>query len=51
MRGWNGPRSRGIQSALDARVALEAGGAKLPGPVKLAMKLTSKVMTKSVYYV
>ena len=33
-----------------ATVALEAGGAKLPGPVKLAMKLTSKVMTKSVYY-
>ena len=33
-----------------ATVALEAGGAELPGPVKLAMKLTSKVMTKSVYY-
>jgi ubiquinone biosynthesis monooxygenase Coq7 len=33
-----------------ATVALEAGGAKLPLPIKLAMKLTSKVMTKSVYY-
>lgn len=33
-----------------ATVALEAGGAKLPGPVKSAMKLTSKLMTKSVYY-
>lgn len=33
-----------------ATVALEAGGAELPGPVKLAMKLTSKLMTKSVYY-
>lgn len=33
-----------------ATVALEAGGAALPGPVKLAMKLTSKIMTKSVYY-
>ncbi len=33
-----------------ATVALEAGGAELPGPIKLAMKLTSKVMTKSVYY-
>jgi ubiquinone biosynthesis monooxygenase Coq7 len=33
-----------------ATVALEAGGAELPGPVKLAMKLTSTLMTKSVYY-
>jgi ubiquinone biosynthesis monooxygenase Coq7 len=33
-----------------ATVALEAGGAVLPTPVKLAMKLTSKIMTKSVYY-
>ncbi|MEN8166876.1 MAG: 2-polyprenyl-3-methyl-6-methoxy-1,4-benzoquinone monooxygenase [Pseudomonadota bacterium] len=33
-----------------ATVALEAGGAELPVPVKLAMKLTSKIMTKSVYY-
>jgi 3-demethoxyubiquinol 3-hydroxylase len=33
-----------------AKVALEAGGAKLPAPVRLAMKLTSKLMTKSVYY-
>ncbi len=33
-----------------ATVALEAGGAELPAPIKLAMKLTSKLMTKSVYY-
>jgi ubiquinone biosynthesis monooxygenase Coq7 len=33
-----------------ATVALEAGGAELPGPIRLAMKLTSKLMTKSVYY-
>ncbi len=33
-----------------ATVALEAGGAELPAPVKLAMKLTSKIMTKTVYY-
>lgn len=33
-----------------ATVALEAGGATLPAPIKMAMKLTSKVMTKSVYY-
>ena len=33
-----------------AKMALEAGGAALPGPIKLAMKLTSKLMTGSVYY-
>ena len=33
-----------------ATVALEGGGAPLPGPIKLAMKLTSKVMTKTVYW-
>ena len=30
--------------------AMEAGGAELPAPIKQAMKLTSKIMTKSVYY-
>lgn len=34
-----------------AETAIEHGGAPLPMPVKLAMKLTSKVMTKTVYYV
>ena len=34
-----------------ANLALAAGGAELPGPVKLAMKLTSKVMTKTVYWI
>ncbi|MCU7882236.1 MAG: 2-polyprenyl-3-methyl-6-methoxy-1,4-benzoquinone monooxygenase [Candidatus Thiodiazotropha sp. (ex Lucinoma aequizonata)] len=33
-----------------ATVALEAGGAALPTPIKMAMKLISKVMTKLVYY-
>ena len=33
-----------------ATTALEAGGAELPFPIKTAMKLTSKVMTKTVYY-
>ncbi|MBL3528727.1 MAG: 2-polyprenyl-3-methyl-6-methoxy-1,4-benzoquinone monooxygenase [gamma proteobacterium endosymbiont of Lamellibrachia anaximandri] len=33
-----------------ATVALEAGGAELPEPVKQAMKFTSKLMTKSVWY-
>lgn len=33
-----------------ATQALEAGGAPLPAPIRLAMKLTSKVMTKTVYW-
>jgi ubiquinone biosynthesis monooxygenase Coq7 len=33
-----------------ATTALEAGGVELPPPIKLAMQLTSKLMTKSVYY-
>ena len=33
-----------------ATLALEGGGAELPAPVKIAMKLTSKIMTKSVYW-
>jgi len=34
-----------------ATVALEAGGADLPPPFKSLMKLTSKIMTKSVYWI
>jgi len=34
-----------------AEVAKAAGGASLPGPIKLAMRLTSKIMTRSVYWV
>ena len=33
-----------------ATVALEGGGARLPIPIKQLMKLTSKVMTKTVYW-
>ncbi len=33
-----------------ATVALEGGGARLPEPIKQVMKLTSKVMTKTVYW-
>lgn len=33
-----------------AELAKNAGGAPLPGPVKLAMRLTSKVMTRTVYW-
>lgn len=34
-----------------ARTASEAGGAELPGPIRLAMKLSAKVMTGTVYWV
>jgi 3-demethoxyubiquinol 3-hydroxylase len=34
-----------------ANLALAAGGAELPGPIKLAMRLTSKVMTKTAYWI
>jgi ubiquinone biosynthesis monooxygenase Coq7 len=27
------------------------GGAELPGPIKLAMKLASRVMTRSAYWI
>ncbi len=33
-----------------ATKALAAGGAVLPAPIRLAMRLTSKVMTRTVYY-
>lgn len=34
-----------------ATTALHAGGTELPAPVKSFMKLTSKIMTKSVYWI
>ncbi len=34
-----------------AENAIQYGAAKLPAPIKSAMKLMSKVMTKSVYYI
>jgi ubiquinone biosynthesis monooxygenase Coq7 len=34
-----------------AEVASAAGGAPLPAPIRLAMQLTSKVMTRSVYWI
>jgi ubiquinone biosynthesis monooxygenase Coq7 len=33
-----------------ANMAQAAGGAELPAPIKLAMKMTSKLMTRSVYW-
>jgi ubiquinone biosynthesis monooxygenase Coq7 len=40
-----------LDEAGHATKALEAGGVPLPGPIRLAMRLTSKVMTRTVYYV
>ncbi len=34
-----------------ATTALEAGGARLPLPIRLAMKATSKIMTRTSYWV
>jgi ubiquinone biosynthesis monooxygenase Coq7 len=34
-----------------ADLARAAGAASLPGPIKLAMNLTSKIMTRSVYWI
>lgn len=33
-----------------AEIAISAGGKKLPLPLRLGMKLTAKIMTKTVYY-
>jgi ubiquinone biosynthesis monooxygenase Coq7 len=40
-----------IDEAGHATSAMSHGGAELPAPVKLAMKLGSKVMTKTAYWV
>ncbi|EWH00045.1 2-nonaprenyl-3-methyl-6-methoxy-1,4-benzoquinol hydroxylase [Halomonas sp. BC04] len=42
-------RQMAIDEAHHAQLALEAGGARFPAPVKFGMSLMSKVMTKSVY--
>ena len=34
-----------------AHLAVAAGGAPLPGPVKEAMRLAARVMTQSVYWI
>jgi len=53
----NDDRSRAILEQMKqdeihhADVAQQAGSAELPFPVKLAMKLTSKMMTGSVYWI
>lgn len=38
-----------VDEAQHARSAIEAGGAELPAPVRLLMKLTAKVMTTTAY--
>ena len=40
-----------IDEACHATMALSHGGAELPLPVKLAMKMSSKVMTQTAYWV
>ncbi|MCE8004336.1 2-polyprenyl-3-methyl-6-methoxy-1,4-benzoquinone monooxygenase [Billgrantia ethanolica] len=42
-------RQMAIDEAHHAQLALEAGGARFPAPIKFGMSLMSKVMTKSVY--
>jgi ubiquinone biosynthesis monooxygenase Coq7 len=37
--------------ARHATSAINHGGAELPGPVKVAMKASSKVMTETAYWV
>ena len=40
-----------VDEARHARTAAEHGGAELPEPVKLAMKLGSRVMTRTAYWI
>jgi len=40
-----------IDEASHATMALSHGGAELPAPVKVVMKLGSKIMTKTAYWV
>jgi 3-demethoxyubiquinol 3-hydroxylase len=40
-----------VDETRHSEMAKELGGAELPLPVKLAMKATSKIMTKTVYWV
>jgi ubiquinone biosynthesis monooxygenase Coq7 len=40
-----------IDEGKHATTAIESGGVDLPQPIKMLMKLTSKVMTKSVYWI
>jgi ubiquinone biosynthesis monooxygenase Coq7 len=40
-----------VDETRHSEMAQEMGGAKLPGPVRWAMKLSSKVMTRTVYRV
>ncbi len=40
-----------IDEAEHAKTAEDAGAAKLPPPIKAAMQLTSKIMTKTAYYI
>lgn len=40
-----------LDEAKHAATAVNLGGAQLPAPVKMAMRLTSKIMTKTTYWI
>ena len=40
-----------VDEARHARTAIEHGGAELPEPIKLAMKLGSRIMTRTAYWI
>ncbi|MFA7281399.1 MAG: 2-polyprenyl-3-methyl-6-methoxy-1,4-benzoquinone monooxygenase [Sterolibacterium sp.] len=50
-RSWEILEQMRIDEKSHADTAVRLGAQELPAPVKLAMRLTSKVMTKAAYYV
>ncbi len=50
-RSWEILEQMRIDEKSHADTAVRLGAQELPAPVKLAMQLTSKVMTKAAYYV
>jgi len=50
-RSWEILEQMRIDEKSHAATAVRLGAQELPAPVKLAMQLTSKVMTKAAYYV
>ncbi len=49
-RSWEILEQMRIDEKSHADTAVRLGAQELPAPVKLAMQLTSKVMTKAAYY-
>jgi ubiquinone biosynthesis monooxygenase Coq7 len=50
-RSWEVLEQMKIDEISHAEMALDSGAAELPAPIKAAMKLSSKLMTGTVYYV